>query len=210
VRGRGTGTEYDRVVAQQYFAESPDARHREGTVDVSIDGRPVRLRTDAGVFSAERLDPGTAVLLDTVPDPPSSGDLLDIGCGYGPIAITMALKAPQATVWAVDVNERARELTRANAENAGCRNVTVSHPDEVPADIRFAAIWSNPPIRIGKEQLHELLGHWLVRLDGDAYLVVQKHLGSDSLQRWLTENGWPCEKVRSRKAFRVLRAGRDD
>lgn len=196
-------------MAQQYFAESPDARHRDGAVDLSIDGRTVRLRTDAGVFSAERLDPGTAVLLDTVPALPQTGNLLDIGCGYGPITLTMALRAPEATVWAVDVNERARELTKSNAASAGCRNVRVSHPDEVPGDLRFAAIWSNPPIRVGKEQLHQILGHWLDRLDGDAYLVVQKHLGSDSLQRWLTENGWPCEKVRSRKAFRVLRAGRD-
>lgn len=199
-------TEYDRAVTQQYFAESPDARHRAGTVDLLVAGRTIRLRTDAGVFSADRLDPGTAVLLDTVPEPPRTGDLLDLGCGYGPIALTMALKAPDATVWAVDVNERARELTRANAEAAGCRNVKVGHPDDVPGDLRFAAIWSNPPIRIGKEQLHDLLRHWLERLDGDGYLVVQKHLGSDSLQRWLTENGWPCEKVRSRKAFRVLRA----
>jgi 16S rRNA (guanine1207-N2)-methyltransferase len=196
-------------VAQQYFAESPDAPHREGAVDLSVDGRTVRLRTDAGVFSADRIDPGTAVLLDTVPDPPQTGDLLDIGCGYGPIAITMASRAPAATVWAVDVNERARELTASNAETAGCRNIKVSHPDEVPAEIRFAAIWSNPPIRVGKEQLHHILGHWLDRLEGDAYLVVQRHLGSDSLQRWLTDNGWPCEKVRSRKAFRVLRAARN-
>lgn len=196
-------------MSQQYFAESPDARHREGAVELLIDGRAVQLRTDAGVFSADRLDPGTAVLLDTVPEPPPAGDLLDIGCGYGPIALTMACKAPDATVWAVDVNERARELTEANATAAGCHNIRVRHPDDVPPDIRFAAIWSNPPIRIGKEQLHELLTRWLQRLDGAAYLVVQKHLGSDSLQRWLTENGWPCEKARSRKGFRVLRVAGD-
>jgi 16S rRNA G1207 methylase RsmC len=111
-------------------------------------------------------------------------------------------------VWAVDVNERARELTQANAAAAGLTNLRVAHPDEVPADLRFAELWSNPPIRIGKAALHDLLLRWLPRVDGASFLVVQKHLGSDSLQRWLTEQGLPTEKVRSRKAFRVLCARR--
>jgi len=189
-----------------YFDESPVAGHRAGRVELTVAGRSLALATDAGVFAAGQLDPGTAALLDTVADPPATGDLLDLGCGYGPIALSMAVRASDATVWAVDVNERARDLTRANAAAAGLANVSVAHPDEVPRDIRFAELWSNPPIRIGKEALHELLRRWLPRVDGSAYLVVQKHLGSDSLQRWLTDEGWPCEKVRSRKAFRVLRA----
>jgi 16S rRNA (guanine1207-N2)-methyltransferase len=197
-----------------YFDESPAARHREGsvelTVKLSIEDRTLQLATDSGVFSAGQLDPGTAVLLDSVPLPPDSGDLLDLGCGYGPIALTLALRAPHATVWAVDVNERARELTRANAAAAGLANVRVAHPDEVPAELRFAELWSNPPIRIGKAALHELLLRWLPRVDGASFLVVQKHLGSDSLQRWLTEQRLPTEKVRSRKAFRVLCARRSD
>jgi len=189
-----------------YFDESPTAGHRAGRVELAVAGRTLTLATDAGVFSAGQLDVGTAVLLETVTDPPATGDLLDLGCGYGPIALSLAAKAPNATVWAVDVNERARELTAANAAAAGLANVSVAHPDEVPAEVRFAELWSNPPIRIGKEALHALLRRWLPRVDGSAYLVVQKHLGADSLQRWLTEEGWRCEKVRSRKAFRVLRA----
>jgi 16S rRNA (guanine1207-N2)-methyltransferase len=195
-------------VPAHYFDESPTARRREGSVELSVAGRTLHLATDSGVFSGGGLDPGTAVLLDTVPDPAPSGQLLDLGCGYGPIALTMAVLAPDATVWAVDVNERARELTAANAKTAGLTNVEVRHPDEVPADVRFAELWSNPPIRVGKDALHDLLARWLPRVDGPSYLVVQKHLGSDSLQRWLTEQGWPTEKVRSRKAFRVLCARR--
>jgi 16S rRNA (guanine1207-N2)-methyltransferase len=190
-----------------YFeTPAPDAR-APGRVRLAVAGRTLHLVTDAGVFSRAQLDPGTAVLLDVIPPPPAAGDLLDVGCGYGPIALSMAVQAPSAVVWAVDVNERARELCAANAAAAGATNVRVHHPDEVPAGVRFARIASNPPIRVGKEALHELLARWLGRLrpDGEAYLVVQKHLGSDSLQRWLIEQGWPTDRIASRRAFRVLR-----
>jgi 16S rRNA G1207 methylase RsmC len=164
------------------------------------------LRTDAGVFSSGRVDPGTKVLLAEAPPPPPAGDLLDLGCGYGPIALTLASRAPGATVWAVDVNERARALTSANAADAGLANVRVAAPEAVPADVRFAAIWSNPPVRVGKAVLHDLLTTWLGRLapDGVALLVVQKHLGADSLQRWLGERGWSAARRASRQAYRVL------
>ncbi len=169
--------------------------------DVSFD-----LVADRGVFSAERVDPGTKVLLLEAPPPPSAGDLLDLGCGYGPVALTLASRAPGATVWAVDVNERALALTEANARAAGLSNVRVAAPDAVPPDTRFRAIWSNPPVRIGKPALHDLLTQWLGRLtdDGRALLVVQKHLGSDSLHRWLEQQGWHVTRRTSRMAYRVL------
>ena len=106
-------------------------------------------------------------------------------------------------MWAVDVNDRARELATANLDSL---SATVAHPDNVPDDARFDLIWSNPPIRIGKRALHELLERWLGRLtpDGSAVLVVQKHLGADSLQRWLIAQGWPTDRVASRQGFRLL------
>jgi 16S rRNA (guanine1207-N2)-methyltransferase len=162
------------------------------------------LTTDAGVFSRDAVDPGTKLLLLEAPAPAASGDLLDLGCGYGPIALVLARRAPEATVWAVDVNERARALTAANAAAAGLANVRVCAPDEVPDDVRFATIWSNPPIRIGKEGLHSMLLTWLARLEGTALLVVQKHLGSDSLARWLGEQGFVVERLRSRAGYRLL------
>jgi 16S rRNA (guanine1207-N2)-methyltransferase len=193
----------------QYFETPPPDARAPGRVRLTVAGRALDLATDAGVFSRAQLDPGTAVLLDVIPPPPAGGDLLDVGCGYGPIALSMAVQAPAAVVWALDVNERARQLCAANAAAAGAANVSVCHPDEVPAGVRFARIASNPPIRIGKEGLHELLTRWLGRLrpDGEAYLVVQKHLGSDSLQRWLIEQGWPTDRIASRRGFRVLRCG---
>ncbi|GGO10589.1 class I SAM-dependent methyltransferase [Micromonospora parathelypteridis] len=201
------------MTGDHYFTAQPasDAPPRE--VEFSVADRDYRLVSAGGVFSASRLDPGTAVLLRKadLPDSDTVGDLLDLGCGFGPIACVLADLAPASTVWAVDVNARARELTAANAARVDAADrVRVHAPDDVPADIRFAQLWSNPPIRIGKDELHELLLRWLPRLapDGVGWLVVARHLGGDSLQRWLTEQSWQVERYASQKGFRVLRVTR--
>jgi 16S rRNA (guanine1207-N2)-methyltransferase len=188
-----------------YFDDDPTSASDRREVEWALPDGPLRLVTDAGVFGHDRVDAGTKLLLLKAPTPPPEGDLLDLGCGTGAIALTMARRAPAATVWAMDVNSRARELSAENAVRNGIGNVRVVAPDDVPAEVRFAALWSNPPIRIGKAALHELLLRWLPRLDGDAHLVVQKHLGADSLQRWLTDSGYPTERVAVGAGFRVLR-----
>jgi 16S rRNA (guanine1207-N2)-methyltransferase len=189
-----------------YFADDPAAPSYPTDVDVVLPDTAFTLRTDRGVFSRGRLDTGTAILLRAGLPLAETGDLLDLGCGAGPISLAMAKRAPDATVWAVDVNARARELTRLNAERNHLSNVRVVAPDDVPGGVRFEAIWSNPPIRIGKSALHALLSTWLDRLapDGCAALVVQKHLGADSLQRWLTAEGFATERVASKAGFRLL------
>jgi 16S rRNA G1207 methylase RsmC len=189
-----------------YFDAQPGVVSAPRTVAVKLRDRQFELTSDAGVFSAEHLDSGTKILLDEAPAPPPSGTLLDIGCGYGPIAITCALRSPAARVFAVDVNERARDLTRANAAALSLRNVEVAAPDDVPGDVRFDAIYSNPPIRIGKAALHALLTRWLSLLadEGQAYLVVQRHLGSDSLADWLKQQGFPTKRLGSKTSFRLL------
>lgn len=199
-------------MTDHYFTDSPAATDAERRpLDVTLAGREVTVETAGGTFSPTGLDKATAILLDTVPQPPSAADLLDIGCGWGPIALTLALRAPEATVWAVDVTERALDLTRRNAAALGLTNVRTARPDEVPANLPFAAIWSNPPIRIGKPAVHELLRTWLPRLapGADAHLVIGKNLGADGYQRWIsTDLGLPTERVASRKGFRVLRTSR--
>jgi 16S rRNA (guanine1207-N2)-methyltransferase len=190
-----------------YFTAQPASPQELRTLTVELAGRTLEVETASGVFSSAHLDHATAVLLDEVPAPPSSGDLLDLGCGWGPIALTMALLAPEARVWAVDVNERALDLVRRNATRLELPAVTAVTPDGVPDDVRFAAIWSNPPIRVGKEALHELLLRWLPRLapGGEAHLVVGKNLGADSLQRWLADAlERPVERTASSRGFRVL------
>ena len=166
----------------------------------------LELATDAGVFSPARLDPGTRLLLDEAPPPPPAGDLLDLGCGYGPIACVLATRSPEATVWAVDVNERALELCARNAAAAGLANVRCVTPDDPALPARFAGIWSNPPVRIGKAELHSLLRTWLGRLSPgrEAHLVIGRNLGADSLHRWLTEQGWSVTRRSARNGYRLL------
>jgi 16S rRNA G1207 methylase RsmC len=178
---------------EHYFAPG-DGEWESREIRVRLDDRDVTVETADAVFSSEHVDSGTRILLETVPEP--VGAVLDVGCGWGAIALTAALRSPDVEVWAIDVNERALELTRRNAARLGLDNVRVSTPDDVPSDLRFDAIWSNPPIRVGKAELHAILEKWLPRLvpGGVAYLVVAKKLGAESLMRWLGET-WPAASV---------------
>jgi 16S rRNA G1207 methylase RsmC len=171
-----------------YFTAEPASAAERRELRVHLAGREVIVQTAPGIFCPDRVDIGTAVLLREAPVPPATGNLLDIGAGWGPIALSLGLLSPEATIWAVDVNQRALALSRANARALGINEFHALTPDEVPVGVCFDGIWSNPPIRVGKPALHDLLMKWLPRLTpgGTAYLVVQKNLGSDSLQRWLT------------------------
>lgn len=199
-----------------HYFRSPEGPFQRRQVLVQLAGRQLELSTAGGIFSPDGVDKGTEVLLREVPEPAVSGHLLDIGCGWGPVALTMAMLSPQAQVWAVDVNERARTLCAENAAQLGLDNVRVCAPEQVPSGHLFATIWSNPPIRIGKPALHELLQLWLPRLEsgGEAYLVVQKNLGADSLLTWLKSmlvvvgDDFAAERSASSKGFRILRVSR--
>ena len=188
-----------------YFDAAPATSDQRRTLEVTVWDRTRTYETSTGVFSGEHLDKATAILLAESTPPPAGSVVLDLGCGWGPIACSLAESG--STVWAVDVNERALELT---ARNAAGLDVHAVLPSDVPAELEFDAIWSNPPIRIGKEALHELLLTWLPRLrrGGEARLVVGKILGAVSLERWLGEQGFPTERVASSKGFRVLSARR--
>jgi hypothetical protein len=196
---------------QHYFSESPDAPSRRKEFSVSgIDGE-LTLSTDAGVFSQHGLDKGTSVFLevmakhDCAPIEPGSF-LCDIGCGSGAIALTLAVRYPECTIYAVDTNKRARDICTENATRNGLTNIVVKAPEEVDSAIRFASMWTNPPIRIGKSALHDLLELWLARLDtdGTAFMVVNKNLGADSLSQWMTGMSYPTTRLASRNGFRVL------
>jgi 16S rRNA (guanine1207-N2)-methyltransferase len=204
----------------QYFARSPSSGSRRRSIRLSLPDLDLALTTDRGVFSAERVDAGTRLLLQEAPHPdPGMAEVLDLGCGYGPVALTLARRAPRARVWAVDVNERAVALCAENAEAVGASGVRpvlvagdgrplAGEPEAVRTlpTLRFDGIWSNPPIRIGKPALRALLAVWLDRLaeGATAWLVVQRHLGADSLAAWLDEQGWSTERLVSRSGYRVL------
>lgn len=193
---------------EHYFTARPGAARRPRRVHVVLPDVHLELETDSGMFSPARLDAGTRLLLETAPRPPAAGQLLDLGCGYGPLALVLAARSPGATVWAVDVNERALALCAGNAQRAGLPNVRAALPADPALPAEFGLIWSNPPIRVGKAALHDLLAGWLARLapGAAAYLVVQRNLGADSLQRWLAEAGWPASRLAARAGYRVLGA----
>ncbi len=198
-------------MGEQYFAADPSSIDKRQPVSVSVWGRELELMTASGVFARGRLDIGTAVLFRETEPPTEAGTFLDLGCGYGVIACALATVQPSATVWAVDVNERAVQLCADNAASLGVVDrVHAALPGDVPADVQFDEIWSNPPIRVGKQALHELLLTWLPRLaaKGRAMLVVGKNLGADSLQRWFVDQGYACTRIASAKGFRVLQVSR--
>ena len=202
-------------MSEHYFTTSPAVDAEERSHRFSIRGVERTVVTASGVFSADRLDKGTQVLLDHVADPPETGTFLDLGCGWGPITLALAGAAPGATVLAVDVNERSLALTARNAAAAGLDNVRTCPADTMLAELRESStsvdlIWSNPPVRIGKEALHSMLLDWLSLLsdDGEAWLVVLKNLGADSLAAWLRDQGWDVSRQASSKCFRVLRVRR--
>ncbi len=195
-----------------YFSADPSVAFKRAPVKATVWGRDLRLTSGSGVFAQGRLDIGTAVLFRET-EPPKPGTFLDLGCGYGVIGLALAVAVRDATVWAVDVNERAVLLANENAATLGVEDrFTAVTPDGVPSDVTFDEIWSNPPIRIGKQALHDLLLTWLPRLSagGHAVMVVGKNLGGDSLQRWLGDQGYPTERLASAKGFRVLRSTRAD
>ncbi len=195
------------VRGSHYFDAHPTVASAEEEATLHLPDLSLRFRTDRGVFGHGGVDPGTKFLLLESTEVPGRGNLLDLGCGYGPIAVALGRRAPGASVVAVDINERARALCAANAEANGAPNVRVYGPDEVPEDLRFAAMWSNPPIRIGKPALHTMLSRWLPRVEtgGVAWLVVHKHLGSDSMAAWLNEQGFATSRLASRHGYRILR-----
>jgi 16S rRNA G1207 methylase RsmC len=200
-------------MSDHYFSPAPDSELKLRQITVKLAGLVREVTTANAVFSPDHIDTGTQVLLNNAPPPPPSGDFLDLGCGWGPISLHLALTSPHATVWAVDVNERALELVRMNAAKLGLTNVNAVLPADVPADLQFRGIWSNPPIRVGKDELHNLLQTWLPRLqpDADAWLVVQRNLGSDSLHRWLDgtlTDDFTVSRTATSTGFRVLHVKR--
>ncbi len=198
--------------SQHYFSAQPSGPDTRRPLSVVLAGERRELVTSSGLFSPDGIDKGTAILLDTVPHPQGTR-LLDIGSGWGPLALTMALTAPEAQVTAIDVNERCLALTTENAQRLRLDNLVAAAPEDVGEALEFDTIWSNPPIRIGKQELHALLLRWLPRLapDGSAWLVVQKNLGADSLQRWLGEElpeDFTVRRAATAKSFRVLEVRR--
>ena len=194
-----------------YFTAEPASPAELREREVVLAGTARTVQTAGGIFSPDGIDKGTSVLLKHAPAPPADGTFLDLGCGWGPIALTLALTSPQAIVHAVDVNQRALDLVRRNAMALGC-HVQAMTPQEAPGDTAYDLIWSNPPIRVGKDVLHAMMRGWLPRLapGGAAWLVVQKNLGADSFLKWLSAE-FPdlvVDRPTTSGGFRLIRCAR--
>ena len=196
--------------SDHYFSQEPKSNYQPKQIELSVAGEVFKVNTASGTFSPQQIDVGTSILVDHLELAPQNGNILDLGCGWGPIALNLAKHSPKSKVWAVDINNRSLDLTKLNANALDLHNIQTATPEAVPAEVQFSGIWSNPPIRIGKKQLHELLLAWIPRLEinGIAYLVVQKNLGSDSLQKWLTETlvaGYEVSRLTSVKTYRIIK-----
>ena len=198
---------------EHYFSAQPAGEFRSTEIAVRLAHGDYTVETAGSIFSPDHIDAGTEQLLYSVPTPPATGSFLDLGCGWGPLALTLALEAPEAAIFAIDVNERALELTRRNAARLGLGNISAGLPDSIDPAVSFDLIWSNPPIRVGKAELHDIMKTWLPRLTigGEAYLVVAKHLGADSFEKWLGTQFEPTHQVSredTRKGFRIIKVVR--
>lgn len=195
--------------SDHYFSADPSVAFKRAPVVADVWGRRLELVSGSGVFAQGRLDIGTAVLFRET-EPPAAGRILDLGCGYGVIGLAIAALVPGARVTGVDVNERAVLLANENASSLGVADRYRAGTPQQVGEETYDEIWSNPPIRIGKEALHELLLTWFPRLTpgGRAVMVVGKNLGGDSLQAWLTAQGYPTRRIASAKGFRVLESVR--
>jgi 16S rRNA (guanine1207-N2)-methyltransferase len=200
-------------VSDHYFSADPSTPFEREPVDCEVWGQRLELVSGSGVYSRGRLDIGTSVLFRAT-QPPGPGRVLDLGTGYGVIGLAIAaawrasgVPPEEGSVTGLEVNRRALLLAEENAERLGLGDrYRACLPDDVPGDAAYDEIWSNPPIRIGKQALHELLLHWFARLapGGRAVMVVGKNLGADSLQSWLADQGYPTVRLASAKGFRVL------
>lgn len=198
-------------MAEQYFSENPQSPHRPGQCKAVYRGRESTFETDAGVFSREGVDKGTATLLGALPD--LSGGVLDLGCGWGAAGICAAKAFPKIRLTMVDINTRAVELSRENAKRNGV-NARVLQSDGFGSlgDELFSFILLNPPIRAGKQVIYGLFTQCAGRLapGGAVYLVIRKQQGAPSALAFLKTIFKNAQVVKKEAGFWVIKACQEE
>ncbi|SIT87559.1 class I SAM-dependent methyltransferase [Edaphobacillus lindanitolerans] len=197
-------------MGDHYYSRDPHAESAPVKWKTELRGMPFVFKTDAGVFSKGEVDFGSRLLVDTFREPSAEGPLLDIGCGYGPVGLTVARLLPERTVHMVDVNSRALSLANENAGANGAGNVTIYESDG-GADVRgtgFAAVLTNPPIRAGKETVFRIYedAHRLLAPGGELWVVIQKKQGAPSTEAKLSDLFGNVELAGKKKGYHIFRS----
>ena len=193
-------------MTEHYYTENPQSAHDEWQVEFTALGNPLRFTTDAGVFSRDGLDKGTALLLNALP--PLSGRVLDLGCGWGAVGVALGAKSPGLEIVMTDVNARAVELSRRNLKQNGVRAEVLQGDGFAPVTGTFDAIVTNPPIRAGKAVIYGLFdtARDFLNPGGSLYIVIRKQQGAPSALRHLQEQYKTAEVVDRGGGFWVIRA----
>lgn len=193
-----------------YYSETPGTESKRETWDFILNDEKFRFTTDAGVFSKKEVDFGSRVLIESFVPPEVPGDYIDVGCGYGPIGLSLAKAEPDRTVQMVDINERAVELAKVNAQANKVDNVKImkSYLFAEVKDSDFAAVITNPPIRAGKAVVHQIFedAHRKLCIGGELWVVIQKKQGAPSAMEKIEELFGQVETVAKKKGYYILRA----
>ncbi|AKU26843.1 class I SAM-dependent methyltransferase [Anoxybacillus geothermalis] len=197
-------------MSEHYYSAAPTSERNPQTWTFTLRGHEFRFTTDSGVFSKRGVDFGTQLLIETFEEPEVAGDLLDVGCGYGPIGLALAKSFPNRLVQMIDVNERALELARENKRANHIDNVRIYQSDlfsEV-GEQRFAAVVTNPPIRAGKRVVHAIFEQSRDHLldGGELWVVIQKKQGAPSALEKLKELFPFVEVASKKKGYYIIKA----
>lgn len=199
-------------MSDHYYTQSPSVKSERQQLETILRGHKLRFNTDAGVFSKTGIDFGSRVLIEAL-EIDATAQVLDVGCGYGPIGITAAMLASEGHVTMIDINERAIELALENAKLNGVSNVSVLQSDlfERVADLKFDVMITNPPIRAGKDVVHRIFeeGVKLLQPGGSMWVVIQKKQGAPSAFSKLESLFATVEEVTKDKGYRIFRAEKD-
>jgi 16S rRNA (guanine1207-N2)-methyltransferase len=197
-------------MSEHYYTNKPSVKSTPVEWSYDLRGKTFKFTSDSGVFSKKEVDFGSRLLIEAFIFPDTEGDILDVGCGYGPIGISLANACPERQVVMVDVNERALELSEKNARNNGVTNVTIQKSDlfEDIKNKQFASILSNPPIRAGKKVVHQLLEETYNHLyeGGDLWIVIQKKQGAPSAMEKMKSVFGNVEVVLKKKGYYIIRS----
>lgn len=195
-----------------YYTKNPQSKEKRTTIQVTLNGQPFTFHTSTGVFSKKSVDFGTKTLIENFIEPKIEGDILDLGCGYGPIGIALGHKYATRHVTMVDVNERAVQLATENCAENNVTNVTVLQSDRFKQleKQQFAAIVTNPPIRAGKKIVYALFEESLAHLlpGGELWIVIQKKQGAPSAISFLSSIFAEVETVTKKKGYFIIRAAK--